>query len=69
MLFWPTKAMQDYFKLVLRIMGLKIIILSSVNLSANIHYLVNEIFRPLEMGWEVRKQKFQKRKRTISRVR
>lgn len=60
--------MQDYFKVFLRIMDLKIIILNSMNLYTNTHYPVNEMFRPLEMGLEVRKGKFQKRKRRMRKV-
>lgn len=60
--------MQGYFKLFLRIMGLKTIILNTMNLCANIHYSVNEIFRPLQMGAEVKKEKFQKRKRKLGLI-
>lgn len=43
-------------------MSLKIIILNSMNLCTNIHFWVNKIFRPLEMGLEMRKGNFQRRR-------
>lgn len=60
--------LQDYFRLFLRIMSLEIIILSSINLRRNIHYSVNEIFRTLEIGLEVRKGKGPRKERRVRKV-